>query len=330
MNTPPGDDPLDDPLGGNADGNADGTADGTAPDGTRGGARGRVDAVTARYTQTRERIDRSAAGHLQRRIAEVDLSNQALILAALAFMLLIPALVSLQAVLPLGAPEGGAADAAHRLGLSAEATHDIQQLFPARDTVRGATTWFGAAFTVVSAFSWPAALQRGYELAWGLPSLGWKALWRPLLWLSTFIVVGVAWATSGPLVTGWLRAAGFIVLGLPLIIGWAWWTQHLLLGGRIAWRLLLPGAIAIGVGLIGLRIVAAIYLSTSITHHFRQYGPLGIVFMLLTWLVAFSTVMLGGALLGLSLHEHRERRLAAAAGDGVSPAAGDLGGGRTA
>jgi membrane protein len=52
--------------------------------------RGKVDAVVARYTRTRERLDASAAGHVQRRISELDLANQALIPAALAFMLLIP------------------------------------------------------------------------------------------------------------------------------------------------------------------------------------------------------------------------------------------------
>ena len=62
----------------------------------------------------------------------------------------------------------------------------------------GTTTVVGTVLAVVSAFSWPAALQRGYELAWGLPSLGWRALWRPMLWLATFIVVGALAGGSAP------------------------------------------------------------------------------------------------------------------------------------
>jgi len=268
---------------------------------------GAVESVAARYNRTRQRIDNSAAGHLQRRVAEIDLMNQALILAAMAFTLLVPALISLQALVPLGASGGAASSAAARLGLSSAATHDLQQLLPGRNTVRGATTAVGVAVTLISTFSWPAALQRGYELAWGQPSLGRPGLWRCLVWLAVFIAFATAWGGSGPLVTGWLRAIGLVVLGLPLAVGWSWWTQHLLLGGRVGWRLLLPGAIAMGVGLVALRLAAGFYLSTTITEHYRQYGPLGIVFVLLSWLIAFSVVMLGGALVGVVVYERRHR-----------------------
>jgi membrane protein len=59
------------------------------------------------------------------------------------------------------------------------------------------------------------------------------------------------------------------------------------------------------VGLLALRAAAGLFLSAAIIHNYRQYGPLGIVFMLLSWLVAFSVVMLGGPVLGAALHEHR-------------------------
>jgi membrane protein len=269
-------------------------------------AKGSVPA--ARYAQARERLDRSAVGHLQRRVVEVDLVNQAMILAALTFTLLIPVLVSLAALVPLGTADGISAVAAHRLGLSAAATRDLQQLFPTKDTVRGAATFFGTLLTVVSAFSWPKALQRGYELAWGLPSLGWRSLWGPPPWLATFATVGALSGGSAPLVTGWIQTVLLVVVGLPLAIGWAWWTQHLLLGGRVRWRLLLPGAVVTGVGLIGLRLFAGLYLSPSITEHFRHYGPLGIVFILWSWFVALSVVMLGGGVVSAALHELRLRR----------------------
>ena len=112
----------------------------------------------------------------------------------------------------------------------------------------------------------------------------------------------------------------------------------------MSWRRLLPGAIAMGVGLIALRVAAAIVLSTTLTSHFVRYGALGIVFVVLSWLVAFSVVMLGGALLGVVVYERRRRHEEAAeaaaeaaatddtevsppAGDPV-PASEDLGSGR--
>jgi membrane protein len=42
----------------------------------------------------------------------------------------------------------------------------------------------------------------------------------------------------------------------------------------------------------------SVYIPRAIVHNFDQYGPLGIIFAMLTWLVGFAVVMLGGALIG--------------------------------
>jgi membrane protein len=106
-----------------------------------------------------------------------------------------------------------------------------------------------------------------------------------------------------------------VVLGVPALLAWSWWTQHFLLGGRIAWRDLLPGAVAITVGLIGLTILAVLMLSTSIVVHHDEYGPIGVVFAMMSWLIALSVVMLGGALLGATLVQRWRARH-----DGPAPA----------
>ena len=72
-----------------------------APAGEPARKRG-TDRVVARVVQTKGRIDASRVGHVQRRFLQADLANQAMILAALALALLLPVLVTLAAVLPLG------------------------------------------------------------------------------------------------------------------------------------------------------------------------------------------------------------------------------------
>jgi membrane protein len=263
--------------------------------------------ITAGLNRTRERLEASQVGHVQRRLAQADLANQALILAALGFALLVPVLVTLAALLPLGSAESLPSAVASRLGLSPDAVADLQRLFPSRAAVRGASTLFGTVFTLLSAYAWPTALQHGLEIAWDVPSRGWRGLWRPLVWLTAFVAVGavlIALPPSHALPEPW-RTLLLLVLAAPLVFGWTWWTQHFLLRRAVSWRLLLPGAVAMTVGLLGLRVAAALFLSAAITQNYRQYGPLGIVFMLLTWLTAFSFVMLGGPMLGAALHEHR-------------------------
>jgi membrane protein len=297
------------------------SADGESPARSRG-----TDRIVARVVHTKGRLDASSVGHVQRRFVQADLANQAMILAALALSLLLPVLVTLAAVLPLGASGSLPATVGRRLGLSAGSIADLQRLFPTRDAVRGGSTVFGGIFTLVSAYAWPTALQRGYEIAWGVESKGWRGLWRPLAWLIVFVafVAGLLVLPRSGIADPW-RTILLLVIWTPVVFGWTWWTQHFLLRGAVRWRLLVPGAAAMTVGLIGLRAFAAVYLSTAISSNYAQYGPLGIVFMLLTWLIALSVVMLGGAVLGAALHEHPRTRPAAgappqASGTGAPPA----------
>lgn len=277
----------------------------------------RAERITATVSRTKQRLDASSVGHVQRRFVQADLVNQAMILAALALTLLLPVLVTLAALLPLGGTNALPATVSERLGLSSGATADLQRLFPTRDAVRGASTAFGTVFTLLSAYAWPTALQRGYEIAWGVTSRGWRGLWRPLVWLTAFVAAGAALLAVPPrtaLSEPW-RTALVLALGAPLVFAWSWWTQHFLLRGAVGWRLLLPGAVAMTVGLLGLRAAAAIYLSTGIRYNYGHYGPLGIVFMMLSWLVALSVVLLGGPVLGAALPEHRQRAAAEPDGD---------------
>ena len=61
--------------------------------------------IVARLNRTRERVEASQLGHVQRRLVQADLVHQALILAALGFSLLVPVLVTLAALVPLGSAE---------------------------------------------------------------------------------------------------------------------------------------------------------------------------------------------------------------------------------
>lgn len=251
--------------------------------------------------------------------------NQALILSALALMVVIPALVTLAAVLPLSASGGMASAAAHRGGLSPAATRDLQQLFASRQTIRSATTGVGAMVTVLFAYSWPATLMRGYETMWGLASGGLRALWRPLVWLLAFLTAVTLGAAAGALAHGVAGVALTVLVAVPVAFGWSWWGQHLLLAGRVPWRALLPGAVALTVALTGLRVVMHFYLSRTIQSNYRSYGPIGVVFVIQTWLIAFSVVMLGAPLLGHFLyarrHEAEQQPLAASGTSSEAPTA---------
>jgi len=259
-------------------------------------------------------VEGTTAGRVHRRVAELDLIHQAMVLAALTMTLLIPALITLGAVIPMGDPNGVAPLVARRLGLSAQATRDFQSLFAGPSVVRSSSSWVSAVVTVLSAYAWPTALQKGYQLAWHLPSRGLRDIWRPLLWLGVLLGAVATLALVAGILRGSTLPGGtwlLPVLLAPAVFLWAWWTQHLLLGGRVGWRPLLPGAITIAVGLYALRTGAQLSLSPSISDNYDRYGPIGIVFVLLSWFIGFGIVMLGGAVVGAELWEVREHRRAA-------------------
>jgi membrane protein len=86
-----------------------------------------------------------------------------------------------------------------------------------------------------------------------------------------------------------------------------WWSQRLLLGGRIRWRALLPGAVTTVIGLLGLRVFSRLVFSPLIASNAVSYGPVGTVLVIQSWLVGVGVVVFGGALVGRLLHEELPR-----------------------
>lgn len=268
----------------------------------------RTAAAKEHYDRLRQRIETSTPGQLRRRARELDIVNHALILASLSLTLLVPALVTLAAFLPIGSGSGLAAGAMRRLGITSQAAQDLRHLFPATHKVAGSTTVLSGLITLFFAIGWPAELGRGYQSIWSLPARGLRDSWRTVAWLASFFVVLGLIASSGRLVSG---LGGVVVTGLvavPITFVWSWWGQHLLLGGRVGWRPLLPGAIATSLSLFGFSIGMHVYLPHAIVDNFDKYGPIGIVLALLSWIIGFSVVMLGGPLVGHTLWVRRRPR----------------------
>ncbi|MFL6160791.1 MAG: YhjD/YihY/BrkB family envelope integrity protein [Jatrophihabitantaceae bacterium] len=293
-----------------------GTEPGSAPEETASPRKAHLtDAVQItgareRYLRVRDqvntRVNAGATGQFRRRLRDLDVLNHGLILASLGLTLLIPLLITLAALLPIGSDTGFAATLIRRFGLSPEAADDLRQLFPTHDQVAGSTTPLSAVVTLLWALGWPAELARGLQAIWELPSRGLQDLWRALPWLASFVGMVSVLVGSSTLADGSLGTFIGSVLTAPLLFGWTWWSQHLLLGGRIRWRPLLPSAIATTVALFGFGVVMSFYVPGAIVSNFDQYGPIGVIFALLTWLVGFAVVMLGGPLVGHTIYLRRQ------------------------
>ena len=144
------------------------------------------------------------------------------------------------------------------------------------------------------------AQQRLCQRAWEIPRTGTRmAPWRWLAWLGLWIGVLVL---QGPLRDGFGAGAW---LGIPLTwasqVGLWGWTQHLLLGGVVGWKPLLPGALITATVLTAVSVTARVYMPRALGHALAYYGSVGSVFVLLSWLivvcVAAAVAVSAGAVL---------------------------------
>lgn len=99
-----------------------------------------------------------------------------------------------------------------------------------------------------------------------------------------------------------MAPAGGFAASLSAIL-FFWWSQRMLLGRRVAWRGLLPGAVAIVIGLLGLRGFSRLVCSPLIASNAVTYAASGTVLVIRSWLVGVGVVVFGGALVGRVLHE---------------------------
>ncbi|SDO83647.1 YhjD/YihY/BrkB family envelope integrity protein [Actinacidiphila guanduensis] len=231
---------------------------------------------------------------LTARLLSVNLLDAATRLAAQLFLTAVPFVF----VAASFAPESvrtHLADSAHDLfGLDGASEDQLRQVYAAggtdTETVRQTTGAIGVVVVLLSATASSRAMARVCERAWRLPRAGARLVaWRWFAWIAAWVAILVL---QGPLRTG-LGAGTW--LGVPLLfvgdVGVWWWTQHLLLGGRLPWQPLLPGAVLSAVAMTALSVTAHLYMPTALNRSLATYGPLGSIFTLLSWLIAICAAL---------------------------------------
>ncbi|MFF4104483.1 ribonuclease BN [Streptomyces sp. NPDC001903] len=270
-------------------------------------------------------IRRTRAGRRWGRVRDVDLWQRSLGFAALGFLTLVPLLIVVSAANTAGG-QGFAQWLGDGLGVSPAARAEIDRLFALPGEVWRTTTAFGLALLAVFGLSFGTLLQSGYERIWDLPPARWWARWRHVLWLGVLVAVLYLSAITPP----WREspARGFVTVAIGMLF--FWWSQRLLLGGRVGWLALLPGAVATMLGLLGLRVFSRFVFSPLIASSAVTYGPFGTVLVIQSWLVGVGVVVFGGALVGRLVHDELARRAQPPApgrrGDGAEPTEGTGGG----
>ncbi|MEU1400879.1 YhjD/YihY/BrkB family envelope integrity protein [Streptomyces sp. NPDC005728] len=223
--------------------------------------------------------------HLADRMVSVNIFDSATRLAAQCFLTAVPLLFVVAAYAPPTFRRQLVRSVHAVLGLTGPAQAQLEQaLQPTTQDLRQATGVIGGLMVLLSATAVSRAMQRLCKRAWEIPRAGTRvAPWRWVAWLLLWLG---AMLLQGPMRGGFGLGAWLgIPLALILQVGLWWWTQHLLLGGRIGWKPLLPGAVITAVALVVLTSTAPVYMPRALNRALADYGSLGSVFLLLSWLI---------------------------------------------
>lgn len=255
------------------------------------------------------RILASPVGLAWERGREMELMHRAMGFAALGFLTLVPLLIVVAAADPASG-QGFARWLSEALGVAETSQEEVERLFGLPGQALQRTTAFGLAALTVFGLTFGSAVQTGYEKVWDLPTARWHTMWRHVVWLALLIfslVVFVNVPVTGDAAWRTLLGAVGDLIGTFLFF---WISQRLLLGGRVRWRALVPGAVATALCMLGLRVFSQLVFSPLIASNTVTYGPFGTVLVIQSWLVGVGFVVYGGALVGRLIHEERtDRRL---------------------
>ncbi|MEU3609639.1 YhjD/YihY/BrkB family envelope integrity protein [Streptomyces sp. NPDC035033] len=229
---------------------------------------------------------------LTARLVDGNLLDAGTRLAAQAFLATIPLLFALAAFAPEPVRDQLRESLRAVFGLTGPADQELQQVFDTSTAsgVRETTGAVGVLIALISATSFSRAMARVCERAWGLPRAGTRiAAWRWAVWLLALVLVLLLQA---PIRDGF-GAGGWLGLPLSFLVGtgvWLW-TQHLLLAKRVPWLPLLPGALLGGTATTVLGVTARFYMPGALNRALAEYGALGLVLTMLSWLIVVCAAL---------------------------------------
>ncbi|MGW0811784.1 ribonuclease BN [Streptomyces viridiviolaceus] len=235
-----------------------------------------------------------ATARLLSRLSALNVVKGSVRLAAQAFLTGLPLLMTVTAFAPGWLQDLPADSLRTVLGVRGDTLDEMREVFSATGTTRNTAGAVGVVVTLVSATAFSRALQAVCERCRHLPRVPVRTAVRRRLVRWLVFLLRQAPLRSG---FGGGAVAGLVLSVLSATLLW-WWSQYLLLGGRIGWRSLLPGALLAGAGTVLLSRAARVVMPTAMEHSLAEFGPLGPVFTFLSWLIAVFLVAVSGLALG--------------------------------
>lgn len=266
--------------------------------------------VQARIPTVRKHWERSLFGEAWERSDQLDLGVAALALGAQEVLCTAPMLVALSSIMMrfrLGFVGAFLNDV---LGLNKTAGLEVRSLFTSTRAPQLSSLWLGLATAILFYTSVAATTQRAVDAIWERHMTGFQAWWRRTLWvLGQIPLFAVALAASHFMRTrhipDWERNVIYAIAFSFGVSLFHLWGHHLFLEGKVTWRALIPGSIAMALGILILGLTSPYLMSSQIVDNVADYGLIGAAFILSLWAVSYSAIVVFATLLGQVWHMRR-------------------------
>jgi membrane protein len=257
--------------------------------------------LVERGSKAAERVKSSAAGSTWSRLNAVDFMNSSLQFAALGVLALFPFLI----VVSAGTGHDLRKTVIARMGLDHQAANDVNSLISPGNHAVTSLSVFGGLLIALGAIGIASTLQGWYQRVYDQPPAHdwWRQLADRVLWLGGFIV----YIASQEFIAIELKDVGvripIYLVTFVIAVVFYWWTLHVLLLGRMGWGELFPGGLATAVCLTGLSVFSSLLFSGQIVSSANDYGPIGVMMILLSWLIGIAVCLHLGAVVGRAWNE---------------------------
>lgn len=212
-----------------------------------------------------------------------------------------------------------------QLDRSSQTAELITDAMRTAETSRKAASVLGLAGLLWTGLGVVNALQYAWNTAWQVPGRGLRDKAVGLAWLAgagLLFIASFALSAGSQLLPWYLEPLGILV-GLATGVGLWLWTAHTLPNRHVGWRPLLPGALGGAVGFEILKVVASFVVPRVVASSSELYGPVGVVFAVLAWLLLFGRLVVYAAVVEVVCWEQRhgtvQLTIEAPARPGVAP-----------
>jgi membrane protein len=249
---------------------------------------------------------------VQGRYKELNGRELALAVTLSAFLSILPLLlvgIAVFGFFSAAASKDLAAEAVKRLSLdkSSDTARLVTEAIRTAESSRKAASVVGLAGLLWTGLGIVRSLQYVWNTAWQVPGRGLKDRAVGVVWLGgAALVFAVSFVLSAlSQLLPWYLAPLGILAGLATGVGLWLWTAHTLPNRRVGWGPLVPGAILGAAGFEILKVGASFLVPRFVASSSDLYGPVGVVFAVLAWLLLFGRLVVYSAVVEVVLWEER-------------------------